>query len=59
MYPLRVSCTQVAGSLASDILEADQAMVPWRSRVRVDITGRAISISSGLKSGPVVSSSVA
>ena len=31
MYPMRASCTQVAGTLASDVLEADQAGVPWRS----------------------------
>ena len=27
-YPMRTSCTQVAGTLASDIFEADRAGVP-------------------------------
>ena len=39
MYQMRASCTQVAGALASDVLEADRAGVPWRSCVRVHITG--------------------
>ena len=51
MYPMRASCTQVAGTLASDVLEADRAGVPWRSRVRVHVTG-SICRSSGSKSGP-------
>ena len=28
MYPMRASCTQVAGTLASDVLESDRAGVP-------------------------------
>ena len=28
MYPMRVSCTQVTGTLASDVLEADRAGIP-------------------------------
>ena len=36
---LNASCTQIAGTLASDVLEADRAVVPWRSWVRVHITG--------------------
>ena len=39
MYPMRASCTQVAGTLASDVLEADRAGVPWRSWIQVHITG--------------------
>ena len=39
MYPIRASCTHVAGTLASDVLKADRAGVPWRSWVRVHITG--------------------
>ena len=39
MYRMRAYCTHVAGTLASDILEADRAGVPWRSWVRVHITG--------------------
>ena len=32
MYPMRASCTRVvAGTLASDVLEADRGGVPWRS----------------------------
>ena len=30
MYPMQASCTQVAGTLASDVLEADRAVVLWR-----------------------------
>ena len=35
MYPLRASCAQVAGTVASDILDAYRAGVPWRSQVWV------------------------
>ena len=39
MYPLRASCIYVAGTLASDVLEANRAGVHWHSRVPVHLMG--------------------
>ena len=37
--PIASTCTQVAGTLATEVLGTDRSGVPWRSWVRVHITG--------------------
>ena len=58
MYPLRASCTQVVGTLASDVFEADEPGYLGGPGFGCTSPTRAISRSSGSKSGPVVSGSV-
>ena len=58
MYPLRASCTHVAGTLAKDVLEADRAGVTWWPRARCTLSTRVISRRSESKTSPVISGSV-
>ena len=56
MYPMRTSCTHVAGTLTSDVFEADRAGVPYGSGAhhRLGLTAEVV----GRNRGPVVSGSV-
>ena len=58
MYPMRASCTQVAGTLASDVLEVDRAGDLGGLGFGCTSQASAINRDSGSKSGPVVSGSV-